>query len=256
MNKTLADVLQMESAAVEGLFAGEGWFRLGLILAVAIGASVVIRAGLEVARRSGYDDRGRLSSASLIANSLVAVWALIALTRFWFGVAPTLTLTVVSVGLAAVVFLLAGRLQGIAAGLTLTVRGHLREGDTLEVGDVVGQIERVGLLQLRLRALDGARIILPTRRLAGADLLIRSPQRASPVTVLHRLEAPWTTERRETAFRLANLCPYRAEGTEVKVVVDPADPLVAHVTIGAWTASASGTAEDWLNRALERSVHL
>ena len=77
-------------------------------------------------------------------------------------------------------------LGNFVAGLLIAIAQPLRLGDRVMVDDVVGVVEEIGLTYTFIRALDGARLVIPNEKLASDTILnftIRSPEKVAEVTV-------------------------------------------------------------------------
>lgn len=98
--------------------------------------------------------------------------------------AAGLLLTLASLGIdASQIALVAGALgvgigfglQGIVAnmiaGLVLMLERPVRLGDFIEVGPLVGRVERIGLRSSTVRAFDGAEVIVPNESLISRELV-------------------------------------------------------------------------------------
>jgi small-conductance mechanosensitive channel len=77
-------------------------------------------------------------------------------------------------------------LGNFIAGLLIAFAQPLRLGDRVEVDDVIGVVEEIGLTYTFIRALDGSRLVIPNEKLASDTILnftIRSPEKVAEVTV-------------------------------------------------------------------------
>ena len=77
-------------------------------------------------------------------------------------------------------------LGNFVAGILIAFSQPLRLGDRVEVDNVTGTVEEIGLTYTFIRALDGARLVIPNEKLASDTILnftIRSPEKVAEVTV-------------------------------------------------------------------------
>jgi small-conductance mechanosensitive channel len=77
-------------------------------------------------------------------------------------------------------------LGNVIAGLLIAFAQPLRLGDRVQVDDVIGVVEEIGLTYTFIRALDGSRLVIPNEKLASDTILnftIRSPEKVAEVTV-------------------------------------------------------------------------
>lgn len=82
-----------------------------------------------------------------------------------FGVQTASMIAAIGAIGLAIGLALQGTLQNIAAGVMLLVLRPFRVGEYIEVGDVAGTVEDVGLFATRLRAIDGVYILAPNTKL-------------------------------------------------------------------------------------------
>src|SRR5690606_41518835 len=71
--------------------------------------------------------------------------------------------------------------QDFAAGVELSTRKTIREGDQVELDRNSGTIRSLGVLRTRLRAGDGSTITVPNRLLATATVRVGRDSGAIPV---------------------------------------------------------------------------
>jgi small-conductance mechanosensitive channel len=77
-------------------------------------------------------------------------------------------------------------LGNVIAGLLIAFAQPLRLGDRVEVDNVIGVVEEIGLTYTFIRALDGSRLVIPNEKLASDTILnftIRSSEKVAEVTV-------------------------------------------------------------------------
>lgn len=245
--------LETEGDAVRRVFEGTGWFTTAFVVGVAIGFSLLVRLGLQVIKRGGWDDPRRLDAIRMVADVLALAWTALMLLRLGFKIAPQTTLVFVIIAGGGLLVWSGRWVQGLGASVALVVRGELRTGDHLRTEGAEGIIERVGLLRVRLRTADGGRALVPTAQLAGSRMELSSPQRSTPVVVRLRGERPWSAAQVQRARRVASLCPYRDLRSDVHVGLEDEDRTIS-VRIGAWSSTAAGEGARWLRGALVEPV--
>jgi small-conductance mechanosensitive channel len=68
-------------------------------------------------------------------------------------------------------FGLQGIVANVIAGIVLMLERPVRLGDFIEVGPLVGKVERIGLRSSTVRALDGAEVIVPNESLISREVV-------------------------------------------------------------------------------------
>src|SRR6185369_11730513 len=97
----------------------------------------------------------------------IAMWAIVLLLVLnHLGVNITALVAGLGVGGVAVALALQNVLGDLLASLAIVLDKPFVVGDTIAVGDVTGQVERVGIKTTRLRSVDGEQLVV-----ANADLL-------------------------------------------------------------------------------------
>lgn len=119
----------------------------------------------------------------LMRLALAAALLLLALDNF--GVNITALVAGLGIGGVAIALAVQNILGDLFASLTIVLDKPFVLGDTIQVGDIIGTIENIGLKTTRLRSISGEELILP-----NADLL------QSRVRNYKRME------ERRTAFRV------------------------------------------------------
>ena len=97
--------------------------------------------------------------ASAIANLILAVGVLLALSQLGFSLGPILA----GLGIAGFVlgFALQDSLSNFASGLLILFNRPYDVGDIVEVGGVLGKVEKMSLVNTTVLTLDNQRVILP-----------------------------------------------------------------------------------------------
>ncbi|MGI9111798.1 MAG: mechanosensitive ion channel family protein [Gaiellaceae bacterium] len=135
-------------------------------------------------------------------------------------------------------------LGNFVAGLMIAITQPLRLGDWVEIGDVAGSVEEIGLMYTFIRTEDNARLVIPNEKLASDTIrnsTIRSPATYAQVTV----QVPPTHDLGQLVEALRLEVP--GERDEVFVSALEGSPTL---TIRAWT-------EDYVAaRQLERDLRL
>ncbi len=195
-------------------------FRIGGI--VALGALAVATARVTTSLvhriwRAGYDPNRRLAVGLTLVRFL--------LTCGWIGLIMTALVVpafqhwspLFGVTVAAGVILAAlPALQNIVAGLYLSARGDLREGDAILLGGTSGTVREVGLGRLRLRKDDGTTALIPNRVLLNETVEVQRASGRARINVTLD-EREYDADDVHQIRQLALLCPYRVASTPVHV---------------------------------------
>jgi MscS family membrane protein len=91
-------------------------------------------------------------------------------TLYHFGVDLTAALAGLGVGGIAVALAAQKTLENVIGGVSLIADQAVRVGDFLNLGDVQGTVEDVGLRSTRIRTLDRSVVSLPNGQIAGMRL--------------------------------------------------------------------------------------
>ena len=250
----LSAQLLHDAGAVARLLAPGSLLQLSFLLLVAGAAFAVFSALARAVRRAGFDVLRRLTGLQLLVTLLLAVWVGERVARHLLDEAPLLASVVTVVFAATLAGTLAWRLQQVVVGGALTLRGNLRAGDRVTLGDATATLERVGLLRMRLRSDDGAIVFVPLRALAEETVTVASPTRTQAVTVQLTTDAPPTALDRERWRRVAVACPYREAGSRVWIENDGPSTTLVRVHIQVWGVRAVDAARDWLEDRLRQPV--
>lgn len=167
---------QTENAlnAVRDGFAGLGALAvqyafsvLGAVLLIIAGyfvAGVIERAlGSALGRLPGFDRT--LSQFFARIGRYVVLALVIVMVLGQFGVQTASIIAAIGAIGLAVGLALQGTLQNIAAGIMLLALRPLRVGEYVEVGEVKGSVEEIGLFATRLKTLEGIYILAPNSTL-------------------------------------------------------------------------------------------
>ncbi len=246
--QSLGQILLAEAQALRAISIGPGIVSLLLVLLL-IGVLQFSLRGL--LRRWGRSQTRRDMAHVLRFATRIAAWVLVAsvVVHRLFTVAPLLATGTVVLGVAGLTFGVGLRAQDWLLGWAVVLRGLVRIGDQLEVGQAKGVVERLGLLRVSLSAVDGTRVLLPTRALTQDSLRISTPHQTVPVHVLLTPSAGITTDSLARVRRIAGLCPYRSWVAEPAVDVEGER---VHVRLQAWSPGAAVEAEAYLRESLDR----
>ncbi len=117
-------------------------------------------------RRSMSGSASVLRLARRVIDGVVLFGGLL-LTLSYFGINVTAALAGLGVGGIAIALAAQKTLENIIAGVSLIADQAVRVGDTLNLGDVQGSVEEVGLRSTRIRTADRTLVSLPNGQIAN-----------------------------------------------------------------------------------------
>lgn len=120
-------------------------------------------------RRSLSGSASVLRLARRVIDGIVLFGGLL-FTLSYFGVNVTAALAGLGVGGIAVALAAQKTLENIIAGISLIADQAVRVGDTLNLGEIQGTVEEVGLRSTRIRTVDRTLVSLPNGQIANMRL--------------------------------------------------------------------------------------
>ncbi|MFN2606783.1 MAG: mechanosensitive ion channel family protein [Acidimicrobiales bacterium] len=142
-----------------GLSAAD-WVGAGVILAVGIGASALLRKGVRRSIHRGDSEQGAANAVTRLLGWLVFLAAL-----FWslsvLGVRLGPLFGALGIGGLAIAFAAQSILGNFLASIILQVRRPFRRGDQISTNDCEGIVEEVNFRTVRLRTYAGERVMVP-----------------------------------------------------------------------------------------------
>jgi small-conductance mechanosensitive channel len=241
----LGSVLSLEAQALQGFILGPEAPRLVLGVALIVLIQFVVR--ILLARWGRGDGRQDLTNVLSLAIRLLAwLFAVVFFLHGFFKVAPLLTTSGILLSLSGLAFGWGMRLQDWLLGWLVILRGYVRVGDHLEVSDAQGEVVRLGLMRVLLKAEDGARVLLPTRALTEGCLRLSTQHQSVPVDFAFDVPTEGATEALQRAKHIAGLCPYRSWHSEVTVAIEGPN---VRIRLQAWSAPAAEEAQAYLRDA-------
>lgn len=159
------------------LLARQFWSGVAVVLAVAGIVWVLIlvngrgeRYLHERLRRQNLAGTASVLRLARRMIDLLVVFVGILVILYYLGFTPTPALAGLGVGGIAVALAAQKTLENVIGGVSLIVDQVVRVGDTLKVGEVVGQVDEVGLRSTRIRTLDRTLVSIPNGQMATMNL--------------------------------------------------------------------------------------
>ncbi|HEY0388084.1 MAG TPA: mechanosensitive ion channel domain-containing protein [Gaiellales bacterium] len=196
----------------------------------------------------------RIASAVILVLAIGAVLFNIPSTRAY---AQTVFASSAVIGLA-VGFAARSTLANFVAGVMIAINQPVRLGDRVQLGDVEGQVEDIGLTYTRLRTADNRRVLIPNEELANSRVTNHTLIDAVSLAQL-RVTVPLTADAgrvREVLGELVALAPGRmGDRPDPGVSVSDLTETGAVFSVGVWVpdpATAAATAAWLRERSLSR----
>jgi MscS family membrane protein len=161
------------------LFARQFWSSTALMITIVAGIWLLMLLTSWGERYFVSRHKGLSGSASVwrlahrLGDGLLIVIGLLFMLHYW-GVNVSAALAGLGVGGIAVALAAQKTLENVIAGISLIADQALRVGDVINVGDVTGTVEEVGLRSTRIRTLDRTLASLPNGQIANMRLEILS----------------------------------------------------------------------------------
>jgi MscS family membrane protein len=100
----------------------------------------------------------------------VVIFCAVFATLRLLGIDPTPALAGLGVGGIAIALAAQKTLENVIAGASLVVDQAVRVGDFLKVGEIVGEVDHIGLRSTRIRTMDRTIVSIPNSQIANASL--------------------------------------------------------------------------------------
>ena len=155
----------------------QAWTSIAVVIAIAASVWLFImlngwteRHTHRLARR--HDITGATAILRLVRRlvDLLAIFAGVLGTLYYFGVNPTAVLAGLGVGGIAVALAAQKTLENVIGGISLILDRVVRVGDTLKVGTIEGTVEDLGLRSTRIRTSDRTVVSVPNGQIANMTL--------------------------------------------------------------------------------------
>ena len=157
------------------LLARQFWSTAALLIAIAgcIWWLLLLIGSAErylIARRHGLSGSASVLRLSRRLLDSIVLFAGLLYILYHFGVDVTAALAGLGVGGIAVALAAQKTLENVIGGVSLIADQAVRVGDFLNLGDVQGTVEEVGLRSTRIRTLDRTLVSLPNGQIATMKL--------------------------------------------------------------------------------------
>lgn len=181
----------VDAAMIARLVDMAGDFAVNLVIAVVIFAATLLaakwaaratRRALSRVRGFGHDQTV-LSFAVQVVRVVVIIIGLIAVLQR-LGVQTTSIIAVLGAASLAVGLALQGTLSNVAAGVLLLVLRPYRVGDVIDIGGVVGSVQRLDLFVTQMANANNHKIIVPNSKVLGDVILNLSGQTTRRIEIV------------------------------------------------------------------------
>lgn len=203
----------LEVDAMATLFSARSVLYAVVIIGVTLLVRRLLDATIRVVWRLGWDTEHAMARGQSVLDFTFAVVATLLILRPFFVAAPLVAGVLASGSAIIIAIALPTWVQDFAAGLELSTRQTVREGDQIELKRHSGTIRSIGILRTRLRTGDGSTVTVPNRLLAAATVRVGRDSGAVPIVVRLPPEHAEDPHYRERIERLALMSPYRRAGS-------------------------------------------
>ena len=170
---TAIGAVQAGWAQLSALFVSYSFSVLGAIILVVVGYVIagLVERGIRRALNGirGFDATLSQFFSTIARYAVLALVLVMVLGQFGVQTASIIA-AIGAIGLA-IGLALQGTLQNIAAGIMLLVLRPFRVGEYVQVGEVAGTVEDIGLFASRLRTADGVYLLAPNSTLWNQPVL-------------------------------------------------------------------------------------
>jgi MscS family membrane protein len=170
----LALVIRWLLSMVElSFFARQFWSTLSLFIALIGCICLLLRLNGHVERylsRSRHTSMGSVLRLFRRLIDAIILFAGLIFTLNYFGINVTTALAGVGIGGIAIALAAQKTLENVIAGVSLIFDRVVHIGDVMNLGEVQGTIEQVGLRSTRLRTVDRTLVSMPNGQIANIKL--------------------------------------------------------------------------------------
>lgn len=184
-------------------------------------------------------DRQLLPLLRDIVKVVLLVLAVAALVQNW-GYNATTLLAGVGIGGLAVAFAAQDTIANVFGSLVIYTDRPFRVGDWVEIGDVEGTVEEIGIRSTRIRCFDRSIISVPNKSVSGTNIQNNSAMTARRINLV--LVADYTTPADTLSQALAAIRELIAAQQEIRtdgvaVSLSEFGPAGIHILIQCFTYS-------------------
>ena len=232
-------------AQLSALFVSYSFSVLGAIILVVVGYVIagLVERGIRRALNGirGFDATLSQFFSTIARYAVLALVLVMVLGQFGVQTASIIA-AIGAIGLA-IGLALQGTLQNIAAGIMLLVLRPFRVGEYVQVGEVAGTVEDIGLFASRLRTADGVYLLAPNSTLWNQPVLnfSRNAARRTDIKIGIGYEDDIALAL-QTLLDLARQEPRVKENPAPEAFVGALGASTVDVTLRYWTTTADNFA--------------
>ena len=153
-----------------------------LLTVVWVGIGLVARAVRTHVMRLAGPDRGVQDAVTIVVRYALSLFGTIVLLQAWGIDVSSLTIVASVVGVG-VGFGMQNIANNFVSGFLLTLERPIKPGDFVQVGELMGTVERIGARSTEVRTLDRVSIIVPNAHLLEKEVVNWS--HGDPVSRIH-----------------------------------------------------------------------
>ncbi len=110
-------------------------------------------------------------------------------------------------------FSLAEPAKSILASIIITIRGDLKVGDYISIGDIEGEIYNIGAFNILVQSKSGSRTYIPTHQVLNRPYEIHAKKGGPSIMI----NVPADKISKKNLERLAYLCAFKRKGSDIRI---------------------------------------
>ncbi len=190
------------------------FLQIGLFIALATLAYYVTRKFLQTMGNTGALEKSTLTYqvlniATFVLPGLIFLYGLTNVSQDSLFVS-LLFFVIFSIVLG---YSLIDPMKSILAALMITVRGDLRVGDYITMGDVEGEIAAIGAFNILVLTKNGSRTFIPTNKILNQAYEIHAKKGGPSIMI----NVPSDKISKRNLERLAHLCAFKRKGSDIRI---------------------------------------
>ena len=103
--------------------------------------------------------------------------------------------------------------RNILASLFITLRGELRNGDYISLGQVEGEVLAVGAFNVQIQSKSGSKTFIPNYHILQSPFEIHAKKGGPSIMI----NIPSDKISKKNLERLAHLCPFKRRGSDIRI---------------------------------------
>lgn len=110
-------------------------------------------------------------------------------------------------------FSLVDPVKSILAAILITIRGDLKLGDYISLGETEGEVHSIGAFNILVITKNGSRTFIPTQKILNHPYEIHAKKGGPSILI----NVPSTKISKRNLEKLAHLCAFKRRGSDVRI---------------------------------------